>query len=278
MGIETFSNININPFQSYVSQPKEIQHTQQSGVFTPNTRSYFTAVKPEHAQINALNLKDDLLARILPHNFIAKYLNEGFIKKQIENNPKIAQILKEKGLDVNINFQNMLSIINSHLIPTTNYAKLIMENCKISFSSEDYATMAQAALLHDIGKILIPTEILNKNQNLTQQERSIIELHDTLGVELLKNTQLNKKILTLIGAHHNYDGNEDNSTLTQILKIADIYSALKENRAYKNPLNDETTFKILYEKAQNGEFDKYLVDVLKQATTNPSTTQKLTIA
>ncbi len=278
MGIETYSNVNINSFRSYVALPNEIQRTPKSNIFIPEVKTNFTELKSEQAQINALNLKDDLFAQFLPKNFIAKYLNKAFVENQVKNNPKIAQILKEKNLDVNINFQNVLDIIESHLIPTTNNAKLIMKNSKISFSKEDYSSMEQAALLHDIGKIFIPPEILNKNNGLTQGERSIIELHDALGVELLKNTQLSPKILTLIGAHHNHDGKEDNSALTQILKISDIYSALKENRSYKNSLNDDETFEILYQKARNDEFDKCFVDVLKQATTVDSASKESLIA
>ena len=139
-----------------------------------------------------------------------------------------------------------------------------MKESGINFSPEDYTIMEQASLLHDIGKIFIPAEILNKKENLTQKEREIIGLHDILGVELLKNTQLNPKVLTLIDSHHKCDGINDNSILTQILKIADIYSALKENRSYKTSMNEEDTFKVLFEKAQSGEFDKKLVVLLRK--------------
>ena len=246
----SIKSANINPFAyQYASLPVINNNEKKTNIFTNKiqTSNFFdnsiNTTKP-----NSLYLKDDILAKCLPNSFIAKYLNSGFINKQIQNNPKIQEILNAKGLAVNANLHNVLEIINSHLIPTYTYAKLIMKESGINFSPEDYTIMEQASLLHDIGKIFIPAEILNKKENLTQKEREIIGLHDILGVELLKNTQLNPKVLTLIDSHHKCDGINDNSILTQILKIADIYSALKENRSYKMSMNEEDTFKVLFEK------------------------------
>ena len=275
MNIRSNINVNFNPFLApYQSAPSVDKNN--GTVFSLNA----TPVNSigNESSINALDLKDNLLAKFLPNNFIAKYSENGFIKKQVEKNPKIKELLAKKGLDVKVNIQNFLGITNSHLVPTYNYAKLIMEKSGINFSPEDYSIMEQAALLHDIGKIFIPAEILNKKEGLTASEREIIELHDSLGVELLKGSQLSPKVLTLIGAHHNYDGNEDNGLLTQILKVADVYSALKENRAYKNSMNDDKTFEVLYQKAMNKEFSIELVDVLKQAVKKDELVPKFTVA
>ena len=199
-----------------------------------------------------------------------------FLNKPI-NNPKIKELLAQKGVEISINPQNVIDIVDSHLVPALNCARLIMQKSGISFSPQDYAQMEQAVLLHDIGKIFIPVEILNKKSNLTENERKIIELHDTLGFELLRGTQLPITVLNLIASHHSYGGNEDNGILTQILKIADVYSALKENRSYKSAMSDDLTFKSLYDMANKGEFNPKLVDVLKQAISSENL-QKTTIA
>lgn len=275
LSVSNVSVVNTNPFKTGCA-PK-----------SPATISYFNnffevpnetlKVPAPSAQLNSLNLKDDLLARFLPQNFIAKYLDSGFISKQIQNNPKIKELLAQKGLEISVNPQNVIGIVDSHLIPALNCARLIMQKSGITFSPQDYTQMEQAILLHDIGKIFIPTEILNKKSNLTENERKIIELHDILGVELLKGTQLPLSVLNLIAAHHNYAGNEDNSILTQILKIADVYSALKENRSYKSPMSDELTFEFLYDMANKGEFNSKLVDVLKQVILSQNL-EKTTVA
>ena len=70
----------------------------------------------------------------------------------------------------------------------------------------------------------------------------------------------------------------DNNILTQILKIADIYSALKENRSYKTSMNEEDTFKVLFEKAQSGEFDKKLVVLLRKIINARGQSQNQVIA
>ena len=264
LSINNISSVNINPF-SAVAQPKASPGTVYFNNFFDTKDTSVQNIPLQTAQINSLYLKDDLLAQFLPQNFIIKYLNNGFISKQVQNNPRIKELLQQKGLPISVNPKNVIEIIDSHLIPTLNYAKMIMQKSEINFSAQDYSQMEQAALLHDIGKLFIPTEILNKKNNLTEQERKIIELHDILGVELLKGTTLSNSVLNLIKSHHNYNGNEDNGILTQILKIADIYSALKENRAYKAELSDEETFKSLYNMANNGEFNPKLVDILKQA-------------
>ena len=280
MTINTYTNVNINPFNlSHVTKPSFGQVATMQNVFVPQIIEQTRVQVPlESEQIKILNLKDNLHSRFLPQNFIAKYLNDGFVKKQIQNNPQIKELLAQKGLSVNPNLHNVHSIIHTHLIPTNNYAKLIMEKSGISFSMEDYSTMEQAALLHDIGKIFIPSEILNKKGDLSKEEREIMQLHDTLGVELLKGAQFSQKTLNLIGAHHNYDGNENNDILVQILKIADIYSALKENRSYKTAMSEQETFDVLYKKAQEGEFDIKLVNTLKQVIHNNQNSQNVVIA
>lgn len=262
-------NNQVNPFNNQIVRYQQNTKTSNYPISTttPAAKNYQLAPF-EIARNNALYLKDEVLARVLPQNYIAKHLTAGFISKQIQNNAQIQKILSSHNLPIKFNPQNVLNITNSHLIPTTQYAKLIMQRSGIPFSPQDYTIMEQAALLHDIGKGFIPSEILNKKENLTTEERKIIELHDTLGVELLKNTQLSPQVLTLIGAHHNYDGNEDNSILTQILKIADIYSALKEKRSYKTALSEKETFEVLYKKANEGEFNPKLVDILYNGITN----------
>lgn len=258
--------------------PHASQVFSRQNVFVPQIIEQQRKTIPlESEQINSFNLKDNLLAKFLPQNFIAKYLNEGFVKKQIEANPKIQELLAEKGISVQPNLHNVRDIIHSHLIPTVNYAKLIMEKSGITFSHEDYSIIEQAALLHDIGKIFIPVEILNKKGKLTKEEREIINLHDELGAELLKNSKITPQVVALIGAHHNSKDNENN-ILVQVLKIADIYSALKENRAYRPAMSNEEAFDILYQKAQNGEFNESLVDVLKCAVSEEQKSQDIVIA
>lgn len=62
--------------------------------------------------------------------------------------------------------------------------------------------MLDAAYLHDIGKVLIPVNILNKAGKLDERETEIMHKHSELGYELLKSTDIDKKTLNLIRNHH----------------------------------------------------------------------------
>jgi HD-GYP domain-containing protein (c-di-GMP phosphodiesterase class II) len=68
-----------------------------------------------------------------------------------------------------------------------------------------YLYLTQAALLHDIGKVFIPSEILNKKGKLTPKEREIVQLHNRLSYEILKTTDLNPKVAQLAYEHHDYE-------------------------------------------------------------------------
>ena len=81
----------------------------------------------------------------------------------------------------------------SHLIPTARKAKETYLNLGHSEKENNYLYLVEAALLHDIGKIFIPPEILNKQGKLSLKERRIIELHNRLSYEILITTKLNPK-------------------------------------------------------------------------------------
>jgi HD-GYP domain-containing protein (c-di-GMP phosphodiesterase class II) len=133
----------------------------------------------------------------------------------------------------------------------------------MGLSKADKQTLEQASMLHDFGKILIPTEILNKPDVLNKNEKEIMDLHSELGYELLKTTGMNSRVLNLVKNHHSPAAETD--TLGQILSVADIYSALRENRSYKSSMSEEDAFSILDQKAKNGEVSAEVVEALKNS-------------
>ncbi len=209
--------------------------------------------------INAPIQDEQYIALYNPIKFINKYLNKETIDRAIENNPNIKRILAEFNLDTSYNIESVTSIVMSHLVPTTKMAQKIYRKLGHSINELNYLYLSQAALLHDIGKIFIPSEILNKKGKLNFKEREIIELHNKLSYELLKMTDLNPKVAQLALEHHNYENNLKRSPENQILTISDIYCALREKRPYKNPINDIGAKTILYDMGTKGKFDtKYI--------------------
>lgn len=231
------------------------------------------------------NAEDRLLTRFFPEKFVSKYASKGFLQKAVENNPKIKQILAEHNLEVKISPENVTAITKSHLLPTMFYAKEIMDKSGEYYTPDDYEKMAQAALLHDIGKALIPAEILNKKGALYKEEREIVQLHNELGYEILKSSNLSPKVLAMVKNHHDYGQAHVKTPLTQILTVADIYSALKEKRSYKQAMSNEEAFNILEKISTNGEVEKLYVNALKASqkiipskTERQATAQELAIA
>jgi len=191
--------------------------------------------------------------------FIKTYLCEDVIDYALENNPNIKAILDEYNLPCKYNLENVSSIIMSHLIPCAKTAQRIYLNLGHSKNEDDYVYLTQAALLHDIGKVFIPEEILNKNGKLNAKEREIIELHNKLSFEILKTTNLSSKVVFLALEHHDYEKNVKRTQENQALTVADIYCALREKRPYKKALNDICAKTILYDMATSGKFDtKYI--------------------
>lgn len=222
-------------------------------VFTPVTSNPYST---------NIGINDELLAISQPVRFIKKYVNEETIKNAIRQNPNILRILEENKLDTKFNPENVDSIAMSHLIPTSKTAQRVYCNMGHTKDEETYLYLTQAALLHDIGKGFIPSEILNKKGKLTPKERSIIELHNRLSYEILKTTDLNPKVAQLAWEHHDYDKNVKRNHENQALTISDVYCALKEHRPYKKPLSDLHAKTILYDMGTKGHFDTRYINCL----------------
>ena len=88
-----------------------------------------------------------------------------------------------------------------------------------------------------------------------------MDLHSELGAELLKSTGMSERVINLVKNHHNAGNNTD--ILGQILSVADIYSALRETRSYKEALTEREALEILDQKAKNGEVSTEVVSALK---------------
>ena len=204
----------------------------------------------------------DYLALNNPVQFIYRYLNPETIDRAIKLNPLIMQIVKDGGISADYNIENVSSIIASHLVPTARMVHGIYYNINPNPQSDNYFSLIKAALLHDIGKIFIPKDILNKSGKLTPKERLIIQLHNRLSYEILKTTDLKLQVARLAWEHHDYDSCFKRTPENQALIIADIYCALREARPYKKALNHIAAKTILYDMGASGKFDvgylKYL--------------------
>lgn len=110
------------------------------------------------------------------------------------------------------------------------------------------------ALLHDVGKIVVPSEILNKPGALLPEERRIMERHPVAGVELLRDVDFPWDVIPMIRGHHErWDGHgypdrlagEDIPLAARILCIADVYDALTSQRPYRQAFAPRDALRLM---------------------------------
>ena len=127
--------------------------------------------------------------------------------------------------------------------------------CKQSFTV--HCTIG--GYLHDVGKMFIPLEILNKPARLTPEEYEVMKTHTTLGYKMcMKDPKLRPYALAALDHHEALDGSGYPSGLTkkdipyeaQIIRVADEYDALVTKRQYKTHVNISETLKELIKDAQ----------------------------
>ena len=115
-----------------------------------------------------------------------------------------------------------------------------------------------AALLHDIGKIGIDDAILCKPAKLTPEERTIIETHPVVGVNIIKDNNFSEDVKKAIRHHHErYDGKgypdrtkaDEINIEAYILGVADAFDAITTNRVYRQARSVETALKIIEEES-----------------------------
>ncbi|MDC0803579.1 response regulator [Clostridium paraputrificum] len=156
----------------------------------------------------------------------------------------------------------------NHVVRVAKYSKLLAR--VLGMSEEEQEEIYYAAQLHDLGKIGISDQIINKRCQLTLEEFEIMKTHTIIGYDILKNRSskyLKKGSIVALSHHERYDGLGYPNGLKgneipiegRIVSIADVFDALLMKRSYKNSWSIEEA--IDYIKGKSGtQFDPYLVD------------------
>lgn len=139
----------------------------------------------------------------------------------------------------------------------------------LGMSVDELNELGLGALLHDIGKMSVPLEILNKPGKLTSEEFEIMKSHPVKGYEmLLKDGSLSKKVLDIVKSHHErLSGSgypdklvdSDISYFTKIVSITDVYDAITSDRVYHDGMTPHSAMQRLYEWMPNN-FDQDLIE------------------
>lgn len=216
-------------------------------------------------------------------NIIEKYENKDKLEHNLEN-------AKEENENVyNFLFDSMVNLTTSrsketgeHLKRTKEYMKIMLREYENFYKENLYTSndviedIAMAAVLHDIGKVGIPDNILHKPGRLDDEEYEIIKSHVTIGKNILETTYGNKvsnKILDyakdIVYHHHEkFDGTgypenlkgENISLNSRIMALIDVYDALVNDRIYKKAMPYEEVEEFV--KSQSGKhFDPKVVNI-----------------
>ncbi len=156
---------------------------------------------------------------------------------------------------------------SGHSRRVTEYALLIGKAIKLS--PPDLEKIEWAGLLHDIGKIGIRLEALNKPGKITREEHEMFKDHTIMAKQIIEQIHFLKEIVPLVYHHHeNYDGTGYPDKIkgsliplgARILAIADTYDAMTSDRPYRKAMDQKDAIKEL-RRCASTQFDPSLVDI-----------------
>lgn len=156
----------------------------------------------------------------------------------------------------------------AHVKRVSEYTKILCQ--ALGMSDEDVWLVSTAAMMHDVGKLMVPAEILNKPAKLTQEEFSEVKKHVEYGQKMMENAprELMQVSTQIAHEHHEkfngegylHKSGEEISLYARIVAIADVFDALVSRRPYKEPWDlDKAKQEII---SQSGkQFDPELVNL-----------------
>ncbi len=159
---------------------------------------------------------------------------------------------------------------NGHSIRVAEYSKMIAQ--KLNMTLHEQEDIYYIGLLHDIGKIGIPDEIINKPSGLTDEEYTIIKTHPVIGSEILAEmSELPEIALGARWHHERYDGRgypdglkgENIPLIARIIGVADAYDAMSSKRSYRDVL-PQAYIREEIQKCMGTQFDPEIAKLMIQ--------------
>lgn len=227
---------------------------------------------------------DAFIVRRRVQNTLNLYTNQKRLKQMVadqiyekeENNNLLIGILSHV-----VEFRNSESgehILHIRTATELLLRQLIQKTDQYQLSESDIAMITTASALHDIGKIDIPTSILNKPGKLTQEEFETMKTHTTIGGDIIKQMRdkSEKPLLRVAWEicrwhHERWDGHgypdgligEQIPISAQVVALADVYDALTSKRCYKDAYDHETALGMIIN-GECGAFNPLLLECLRE--------------
>jgi HD-GYP domain-containing protein (c-di-GMP phosphodiesterase class II) len=232
---------------------------QKNAIIENVNRFAGTKFNPEHlAAFNRLaereyfwfDIEEQEKYKLLKYNFRFSHIN-----MDIDSILETAKLLSRI-----IDFRCVFTA--NHSAGVAAVAKFITE--KLGYTERDCKSMMIAGYLHDIGKLAIPSSILYKQSSLEDDEIMILRKHPYYTYSILNTFQIFEQIKNWAAFHHEYlDGTgypfhlkgEKLDMGCRILALADIVTALTEERPYRNPMPKGKVAQIIKDMVRDGKLD-----------------------
>lgn len=232
------------------------------------TVSIGVACYPDNAQSKETLIQhaDDALCK-------AKYTKSNKVELYYSVFDEIGNSLQAKDRDLLNSMRTLLMVINAKDKYTYGHSERVMHYAiqiayKMALWEWEIQELSMGALLHDIGKIELSREILNKPGKLTNQEWSLVCQHTVWGADMIRPISDMEQVLKIVLCHHeNYDGSgyphgiagEDIPLGARILRIADSFDAMTTSRPYKKSATIEEAVEDM-KKLRNLHYDPQALD------------------
>jgi len=172
--------------------------------------------------------------------------------------------------------QTLVKAVEAKDIYTAGHSERVMQYSlrigdRLKLSAQDMKILQMGTLVHDVGKIGIPDEVLNKALPLTEAERGLIREHAENGARMVEGIPIFQDCIPIIRWHHErlngsgYPNNlieKDIPMLVRIASVADVFDALTSDRAYRTALTPAEACEVLENMVQNQELDPEIVSIL----------------
>ena len=227
---------------------------------------------------------DSVIVKKRVQNTLGLYMNQKHLINVVydqvyekeENNNIMIQIMSN--ILGSRNSESREHILHIKIATEMMLRQLVKVTDAYPLTEADIALITTASSLHDIGKIRIPEEVLNKPGRLTDEEFKIMKKHSELGAAIIKDMDFPQDHRLVHTAweicrwhHERWDGKgypdglkgEEIPISAQVVSIVDVYDALTSERCYKKAFDHDTAVKMILE-GQCGQFNPVLLKCLKE--------------
>lgn len=223
-------------------------------------------------------------ARVKLHLELKSYRDklESLVESRTKELIDSQKALRAKDVELRDLFETMGELLASRDHYTSEHALRVAEisvrmGRNLGLEPKELEVLELGCLVHDIGKVAIPDDVLLKPGRFDKQDRQIMEWHPVIGAHLFAKRFEDERLALIILQHHErLDGSgypdgaqaDDIEDLAKIVMVADVYEALIARRPYKHPMTREKALAILFEDASRGKVLEAMVRTLEQVTSD----------